>query len=195
ALLAPRPQGAPTLPAAEPTVWYPSLGLLRSILSAGDGPRVEARNPRQPLRPGRYFRLTDPDGSVNDLYVGVSRTAVDPTYAHRTQACLDGTGHVLASPWNGLIYRCALTRHGSGSVLLYYVSDAALPTTSNPRDKDSWATGVTYVTSGGWAVQVIAGSLDEAAESTSARSPWTTSRLTRLATDPRLFDAVKESGD
>lgn len=81
ALLAPRPQSAPTLPAAEPTVWYPSLELLRSVLPAGDGAEIEAGNPGRPLRPGRYFRVTAADGSVTDVYVGVSRTAVDPSYA------------------------------------------------------------------------------------------------------------------
>ncbi|MEV0908760.1 hypothetical protein [Streptomyces hokutonensis] len=194
ALLATRPQTAPTLPAAEPTVWYPSLELLRSILPAGDGTTIEAGNPRQPLRPGRYFRVTTADGNTADLYVGVSRTAVDPSYAHRVQACLNGTGRVLASPWNGLIYKCSLTRRGSGSVLLYYVSDMGLPKPSNPRNENSWATGVSYLTSGGWTVQVIAGSLDEAAAGRSRARPWTDTPLLQVATDPRIFDAVKETG-
>lgn len=194
ALLAPRPQTAPTLPAAEPTVWYPSLELLRSILPARYGAELAAGNPRQPLRPGRYFRVTTADGNTADLYVGVSRTAVDPSYAYPTQACLNSTGRVLASPWNGLIYKCSLTRRGSGSVLLYYVSDMGLPEPSDSRSGNSWATGVSYLTSGGWTVQVIAGSLDEAAGSGRRGRPWTDTPLLQVATDPRIFDAVKETG-
>ncbi|WP_019073319.1 hypothetical protein [Streptomyces hokutonensis] len=194
ALLAPRPQSAPTLPAAEPTVWYPSLELLRSILPARYGAELAAGNPRQPLRPGRYFRVTASDGSTADLYVGVSRTAVDPSYAHPAQACLNSNGRVLASPWNGLTYRCSLTRRGSGSVLLFYVSDMGLPKPSSLRNEKSFATGVSYLTSGGWTVQVIAGSLDEAADRGSRGRPWTDTPLLQVATDPRIFDAVKETG-
>ncbi|WP_427921124.1 hypothetical protein [Streptomyces sp. cg40] len=195
ALLAPRPQAAPTLPAAEPTVWYPSLELLRSILPARNAAEIEAGNPRQPLRPGRYFRVTTADGGTADLYVGVSRTAVDPSYAQRAQSCPNNTGRVLASPWNGLIYKCSLTRRGSGSVLRYYVSDMGLPEPGSPRTENSWATGVSYLTSGGWTVQVIAGSLDEAAAGKSRGSSWTDTPLLQVATDPRIFDAVKETGD
>ncbi|MBK3569650.1 hypothetical protein [Streptomyces sp. MBT62] len=195
ALLAPRPQSAPTLPAVEPTVWYPSLELLRSILPARNAAEIEAGNPRQPLRPGRYFRVTTVDGYTTDLYVGVSRTAVDPSSAHRTQACLNRTGRVLASPWNGLLYKCSLTRRSSGSVLLYYVSDMGLPRPSSSRNENSWATGVTYLTSGGWSVQVIAGQLDEAAGRGSRGRPWADTPLLQVATDPRIFDAVEETGD
>ncbi|MFI6407927.1 hypothetical protein [Streptomyces sp. NPDC050548] len=193
-LLAPRPQSAPTLPAAEPTVWYPSLELLRSILRGGDGTAIKVGNPSRPLRPGRYFRVTTADGNTADLYVGLSRTAVDPSYAHPAQACLNSTGRVLASPWNGLIYKCSLTRRGSGSVLLYYVSDMGLPRPSGPRNENSWATGVSYLTSGGWTVQVIAGSLDEAPDSGRRGRPWTDTPLLQVATDPRIFDAVEETG-
>ncbi|MGH1554431.1 hypothetical protein ACRAWF_28275 [Streptomyces sp. L7] len=97
---------------------------------------IKVGNPRQPLRPGRYFRVTTADGNTADLYVGVSRTTVDPSYAHRTQACLNGTGRVLASPWNGLIYKCSLTRRESGSVLLYYVSDMALLQAEQPPQRE-----------------------------------------------------------
>ncbi|WP_405992283.1 hypothetical protein [Streptomyces sp. NBC_00986] len=181
ALLTPRPESAPTLPAGQPSVWSPSLELVRSILSAGKGTgtTVSAEQPRQPLRPGRYFRMTTADGGVNDLYVSVGRTATDPSYAHPTRACLDSNGRVLASPWNGLITRCSLTEHGSGSLLFYYVADRTL------------AVGVTYLTAGGWTVQVIAGSLDEAAVGRSGGSTPRTGPLTQLATDPRIFDAVK----
>lgn len=183
ALLSPRPEPAPTLPAGQPSVWSPSLELVRSILSAGNGTgtTISAEQPRQPLRPGRYFRMTTADGSVNDLYVSVSRTATDPSYARPTRACLDSNGRVLASPWNGLITRCSLTERGSGSLLIYYVADRYL------------ATGVTYLTPGGWTVQVIAGTLDEAATGRSGSGPRT-GPLTQLATDPRIFDAVKGSG-
>ncbi|WP_405972852.1 hypothetical protein OG496_27955 [Streptomyces sp. NBC_00988] len=183
ALLAPRPESTPRLPAGQPSVWSPSLELVRSILSAGNGAgtTVSAEQPRQPLRPGRYFRMTAADGSVNDLYVSVSRTATDPSYAHPTRACLDSNGRVLASPWNGLITRCSLTERGSGSLLFYYVADRSL------------ATGVTYLTPGGWTVQVIAGTLDETATGRSGSGPRT-GPLTQLATDPRIFDAVKGSG-
>ncbi|MGX9886644.1 hypothetical protein [Streptomyces sp. NPDC002276] len=194
ALLAPRTQSAPTLPAAEPTVWYPSLELLRSILPARYGAELAVGNPRQPLRPGRYFRVTAADGSRADLYVSVSRTAVDPSYAHPTQACRNRNGRVLDSPWNGLIDKCSLIRHGSGNVLLYYVSDMGLPKPSSARNENSSATGVSYLTSGGWTVQVIAGSLDEAAGSGSRSRPWTDTPLLQVATDPRIFDAVKETG-
>jgi hypothetical protein len=181
ALLTPKPESAPTLPAGQPSVWSPSLELVRSILSAGTGAgtTVSAEQPRQPLRPGRYFRMTTADGSVNDLYVSVSRTATDPSYTHPTRACLDGNGRVLASPWNGLITRCSRTEHGSGSLMFYFVADRTL------------AVGVTYLTAGGWTVQVIAGSLDEAGVGRSSGSTPRTGPLTQLATDPRIFDAVK----
>ncbi|MBK3577089.1 hypothetical protein JHN63_25460 [Streptomyces sp. MBT65] len=197
ALLAPRPERTPTLPAGQSTVWYPSLELLRSILPAGGSTRIEAENPRQPLRPGRYFKLTSADGSVNDLYVGVSRTAVDPSYVHLTQACLDLGGRVLGSPWNGLITRCTLIRHGSGSLLNYFVTGApeSAPRTTGPGS--IWSTGLSYLTPGGWTVTVIAGSLDAApTDSVSARNSGSprTGPLLQLATDPRIFDAVKETG-
>ncbi|WP_405841734.1 hypothetical protein [Streptomyces sp. NBC_01518] len=181
ALLSPRPEPAPTLPAVQPSAWSPSLELVRSILSTGKGTgtTVSAEQPRHPLRPGRYFRMTTADGGVNDLYVSVSRTATDPLYAHQSRACLDSNGRVLASPWNGLITRCSRTEHGSGSLLFYYVADRTL------------AVGVTYLTAGGWTVQVIAGSLDEAAAGRSGGGTPRTGPLTQLATDPRIFDAVK----
>jgi hypothetical protein len=193
ALLAPRPESTPTLPAGESTVRYPSLELLRSILPAGDGAEVEAEEPRQPLRPGRYFRLTAANGSASDLYVGVSRTAVDPSYAPVSRACTDSTRQLLDSPWNDLISRCSLTRHGSGSLLFYYVSDSARPAADHSRAGDSWASGVTYVTSGGWTVQVIAGRLDKAAVGRTVSDPRQ-ALLVRLATSPRIFDAVKDTG-
>ncbi|WP_405862004.1 hypothetical protein OG407_27290 [Streptomyces sp. NBC_01515] len=189
ALLSPRPESAPTLPAGQPSAWQPSLELLRTILSAdngngngeGVGTTLSAEQPRQPLRPGRYFKMTTADGSVNDLYVRVSRTVTDPMYPHPTRACADSNGRPLASPWNGLITRCSLTERGSGSLLFYYVADRSL------------ATGVTYLTPGGWTVQVVAGTLDEAATGRSGSGPRT-GPLIQLATDPRIFDAVKGSG-
>ncbi|WP_327407193.1 hypothetical protein OG194_24310 [Streptomyces sp. NBC_01288] len=183
ALLTPRPESTPTLPAGQSSLWYPSLELVRSILSSanGTGTTVSAEQPRQPLRPGRYFRMTTADGNVNDLYVSVSRTATDPTYAHPSRACADSSGRLIASPWNGLIARCAQAEHGSGSLFLYYVADGSL------------GTGVTYLTPGGWTVQVIAGTLDEAATGRSGKHPRM-GPLTQLATDSRIFDAVKESG-
>ena len=185
ALLAPRPESTPTLPAGQSSVWYPSPELLRTILAAdtsgSDGTTISAEQPRQPLRPGRYFKMTSADGSVNDLYVSVGRTATDPSYAHPTRACADSNGRLLASAWNGLITRCSVTEHGSGSLLFYYVADRSL------------ATGVTYLTPGGWTVQVIAGTLDKAATGRSGSGPRT-GPLSQLATDPRIFDAVKGSG-
>ncbi|MEV6541318.1 hypothetical protein [Streptomyces sp. NPDC051665] len=185
ALLSPRPESVPTLPAGQSSVWYPSPELLRTILSAGNsggaGTTISTEQPRQPLRPGRYFKMTNADGSVNDLYVSVSRTATDPSYTHPARACADSNGRLLDSPWNGLITRCSLTEHGSGSLLLYYVADR------------SWATGVTYLTPGGWTVTVIAGTLDEATTGRSGSGPRT-GPLIQLATDPRVFDAVKGSG-
>ncbi|WP_043685772.1 hypothetical protein [Streptomyces xylophagus] len=193
ALLAPRPESTPTLPAGRSTVWYPSLELLRSILPAANGTEIEAGNPRQPLRPGRYFRLTSADGSANDLYVAVSRTAVDPSYTHVTRACQDRAGRVLGSPWNSLITRCTLISHGSGSLLNYFVTGAAQPTPTTTGTPPPWATGVTYLTPGGWTVTVIAGRLDVAATGRNSSRPRT-GPLVRLATDPRIFDAVKETG-
>ncbi|MFJ5308199.1 hypothetical protein [Streptomyces sp. NPDC088350] len=194
ALLAPRPESTPTLPAGRSTVWYPSLELLQSIIPAGNGTRIAAGNPRQPLRPGRYFKLITADGGVNDLYVSVGRTTVDPSYAHRTRACSDRTGHVLGSPWNGLISRCTLTRHGEGSLLNFLVAGAAQPTPSGTGTRSSWATGVTCLTPGGWTVTVVAGLLDQAATGRN-HSAARTGPLVQLATDPRIFDAVKETGD
>lgn len=193
ALLVPRPESTPTLPAGQPTVWYPSPELLRSILPAGGGTEIGAGNPRQPLRPGRYFKLTSADGSVNDLYVSVGRTAVDPSYTDLTQACTDRTGRVLGSSWNGLISRCTLVGQGAGSLLNYFVTGAAQPTPSTTGTPPPWATGVTYLTPDGWTVTVIAGRLDKAATGRNSSSPRT-GPLVRLATDPRIFDAVKETG-
>jgi hypothetical protein len=192
ALLMPRPGSTPTLPAGQSSVWYPSLELLRSILPATKGTIITAEQPRQPLRPGRYFRMATADGEVNDLYVSVGRTATDPSYAHPVRACADRNGRVLGSPWNGLISRCTLTGHGTGSLLNYYVAGAVQPT-SDPERRSSWATGVTYLTPGGWTVTVIAGPLDEAATGRNGGSPRT-GPLVQLATDPRVFDAVRESG-
>lgn len=197
ALLAPRPESTPTLPAGQSTVWYPSLELLRSILPPGGTTKIEAETPGQPLRPGRYFKLTSADGSVNDLYVGVSRTAVDPSYAHPARACQDRAGRVLGSPWNGLITRCTLIRQGSGSLLNYFVTGAAESAPRTTGRGSTWATGLSYLTPGGWTVTVVAGPLDTAPTGDSSirnsGSPRT-GPLLQLATDPRIFDAVEESG-
>jgi hypothetical protein len=195
-LLAPRPESRPTLPAGQSSVWYPSLELLRSIVTAdiGKGTSISAGQPRQPLRPGRYFRMTTADGSVNDLYVSVSRTALDPLYNRPALACHDSNGRVLDSPWNGLITKCSLTGRGAGSLLFYLVPSAgSVQPPTGDRGANAWASGVTYLTPGGWTVQVVAGSLDRAATGRSGSAPRT-GPLIQLATDPRIFDAVKENG-
>jgi hypothetical protein len=194
AVLAPRPESRPTLPAEQPTIWYPSLDLLRSIIPTTRGTGVEEGEPRQPLRPGRYFRLTAADGSVNDLYVAVSRTAFEPSPAGRPRACLDSTGRGLATPWNGLIVRCSQIGHGSGRLFQFFVTAGSLPSPDGAGKHETWAAGITYVTTGGWTVQVVAGALDEAADDRTGSAPRT-NQLIQLATDPRIFDAVKETGD
>ena len=195
ALLTPRPERMPTLPAGQSSVWYPSVELVRSILASdiAKGTGISAAQPRQPLRPGRYFRMTTADGSVNDLYVSVSRTAVDPSYNDSALACRDSNGRVLGSPWNGLITKCSLVERGSGSLLFFLVptGDSAQATRGD-RGVNDWGTGVTYLTPGGWTVQVVAGSLDRAVTGRSGSAPRT-GPLIQLATDPRVFDAVKEN--
>ena len=84
-------------------------------------------------------------------------------------------------------------RKEGDNLLEYYVSQQELPEPKSDAS-DDYAMGVAYVTSGGWTVQAIA---SESGEHRSRGQEYTDSvrqTLYRLATDPRLFDAVKETG-
>ncbi|MEU5700469.1 hypothetical protein [Streptomyces aurantiacus] len=192
-VFAPTPETRRSLPAVEPTVWYPSLQLLRSIVPASTG-TVDAAQPQHSRRPATYFRLTDPkSGLVSDLYVSVARSATGTSLLPPgPSGCRDGHGPQLTTPWGGHPVKCFVSRTKSGDrVLGYYVDETSLPARVDPGD--SYAFGITYVTTGGWAVQVI---MDAPAENgqnhVATTSDW--SVLTDLATDPRIFDAVEETG-
>ncbi|MEK8144220.1 hypothetical protein NKH18_27275 [Streptomyces sp. M10(2022)] len=101
----------------EPTVWYPSLKLLRSIVPASTG-TVEAAQPQHSRRPATYFRLTDPKtGLVSDLYVSVARSATGTSLLPPGPAgCRDGHGPELTTSWGGHPFKCSVTWTKSGTV-------------------------------------------------------------------------------
>ncbi|MFI6945037.1 hypothetical protein [Streptomyces sp. NPDC050422] len=193
-VLAPTPETRRSLPAVEPTVWYPSLKLLRSIVPASAG-TVEAAQPHHSRRPATYFRLTAPKtGLVSDLYVSVARSATGTSLLPPGPAgCRDGHGPQLTTSWGGRPFKCSVTRTKSGDrVLAYFVDQSSLPARTDDQDGSS-AFGITYVTTGGWAVQVIMGPHDEGGTGhVATASDW--SVLTDLATDPRIFDVFEETG-
>lgn len=192
-VLAPTTETRRSLPAVEPSVWYPSLKLLRSIVPASTG-TVDAAQPQHSRRPATYFRLTDPrTGLVSDLYVSVARSATGTSLLPPGPAgCRDGHGPELTTPWGGRPFKCSVTRTKSGDrVLAYFVDESSLPARTD--DGGSYAFGITYVTTGGWAVQVIMASPDESGNGHAVTaSDW--SLLTDLATDSRIFDVVEETG-
>lgn len=193
-VLAPTPETRRSLPAVEPTVWYPSLKLLRSIVPASAG-TVEAAQLHHSRRPATYFRLTDPkSGLVSDLYVSVARSATGASLLPPgPSGCRDGHGPELTTPWGGRPFKCSVRRTKSGDrVLAYFVNQSSLPAPTDGQGGSS-AFGITYVTTGGWAVQAIMGPHDESGTGhVATASDW--SVLTELATDPRIFDGVEESG-
>ncbi|MEU9955831.1 hypothetical protein [Streptomyces sp. NPDC050982] len=78
------------------------------------------------------------------------------------------------------------------NLLKYYVLQRELPEPGSDEG-DGYAMGVACMTSGGWTVQAIA---SEAGENRRGGREYTDSvrqTLYKLATDPRLFDAVKET--
>jgi len=180
-------------PAAAPT-WYPSAELLRSIVPGSFG-AIDVSKPARPMIPGHYFRVTTARG-VSDLYVSVARTSTEAfpsrTEAGRPGACADSAGRLVASPWNDLLQGCSLVRKSSGgTLLLYLVGKEPLPADTKDFKPVSSAVGVSYVTPDGWTVQVVAGPLDTARPSADKAAP-TRDELYALATDPRLFGAVRE---
>ncbi|MFD3378497.1 MULTISPECIES: hypothetical protein [unclassified Streptomyces] len=184
---------APAPPAAEPSVWYPSLGLLRSVVTAKSG-TVEPADPKRQDGAQRYFRWLDASGRPSYLYVSVARsTAAQPLLPPGPVECRNGFGRVLTTPWGGRLTKCSVVPRKEGDNLLeYYVLQQELPEPGSDKSND-YAMGVAYVTSGGWTVQVIA---SEAGENRKGGLEYTDSvrqTLYRLATDPRLFDAVKET--
>ncbi|MEU1345525.1 hypothetical protein [Streptomyces sp. NPDC005795] len=190
-VLAPAPETRRSLPAVEPTAWYPSLKLLRSIVPASAG-TVEAAQTHHSRRPAPYFRLTDPKtGVVSDLYVSVARSATGTSLLPPGPAgCRDGYGPELTTPWGGRPFKCSVTRTKSGDrVLAYYLDQSSLPAHTDDRSGSS-AFGVTYVTTGGWAVQVIMGPHDGSGTGHAAMT-WDWSVLTDLATNPRIFDVLE----
>lgn len=193
-VLAPAPETRRSPPAVEPTVWYPSLKLLRSIVPASAG-TVDAAQRHHSRRPATYFRLTDPGtGLVSDLYVSVARSATGTSLLPPGPAgCRDGHGPELTTPWGGRPIKCSVMRTKSGDrVLAYFVDQSSLPGRMDDQG-GSHAFGITYVTTGGWAVQVVMGPHDvDGTGHVVTTSDW--SVLTDLATDPRIFDVVEETG-
>lgn len=189
-VLAPTPQSRRPLPAAEPSVWYPSAALLRSILPATAG----TLSTSQPRRPEPYFQLTGKEGIVSDLYVSIARSTTGPPLpSSGSEACRDRSGHTLTTPWGGTPTECSPMRTGAGdSLLQYYVAKKSLPAPVGPTGSpDAW--GLIYMTAGGWTVQVIASTHDWTGQSLKGTTP-TPRMLIHLAADSRLFDAVEEPG-
>ncbi|MFS8200387.1 hypothetical protein ACLVWQ_17075 [Streptomyces sp. CWNU-52B] len=211
-LLAPSPSQGRSLPAAERTVWYPSLALLRSVVPARLGTvQASSKSDRADGADGsdgvdgsqRYFHLLDSAGGVSDLYVSVARTTAGLSpHPSKDLACRGGGGRVLTTPWGGELTKCGVVETKRGDRLLeYFVPERALPAPRSAGD-DSYARGVAFVTAGGWTVQVILSKAEAGegaksegekgdSEDGSVPDPY---ELYVLATDPRLFDAVKETG-
>jgi len=184
----------PAPPAAEPTVWYPSLGLLRSVVTAKSG-TVEPADPKRPDGDQRYFRWVDASGRPSYLYVSVERSTTGQSLLPSGDVgCRDGVGRALTTPWGGRLTKCHVVPRKEGDNLLeYYVSQQELPEPKSDAS-DDYAMGVAYVTSGGWTVQAMASESGENRRRGQEYSDSVRQTLYRLATDPRLFDAVKETG-
>ncbi|MEU4611021.1 hypothetical protein [Streptomyces umbrinus] len=184
----------PAPPAAEPSVWYPSLGLLRSVVTEKSG-TVEPADPKRPDGDRRYFRWVDASGRPSYLYVSVERSATGQSLLPSgSVGCRDGVGRTLTTPWGGRLTKCNVVPRKEGDNLLeYYVRQQELPEPKSEAS-DDYAMGVAYVTSGGWTVQVIASESGENRRRGQEYSDSVRQTLYRLATDPRLFDAVKETG-
>lgn len=176
------------LPAAEPSVWYPSAELLRSVLPASAG-TIEAA---QPPRPG-YFRMTDRTGLVTSLYVTVARSGVPPAPPSEVWRCEDGRGRLLTGPWGGRLAKCSALRTRTGdSVLEYFVAAEHMPARMRAPGV-AYAWGVSYLTSGGWTVRLISSARTEGRRDLEGTVP-NKRVLTQLVTDYRLFDAVEPAG-
>jgi hypothetical protein len=182
----------PAPAASVPSIWYPSLALLRSILPPETG-TIEAAAPDASPHPGRYFRLTDRTGQVNDLYVWIVpyATGLSPLRPPSV-ACRDGAGRVLTSPWGGQLKKCSLIPTTTGEQLVQYSVDKDALPAPGPTEAGSYAVGISYVTSGGWTVQVIASPHDVGLSDLDGNSP-NRHLLYQLATDPRLVNAVKKT--
>lgn len=186
-VLAPAPQSSRTLPAAKTPVWYPSPTLLRSMLPPGKVGMFSQK------RPGPYFRLTDVNGLVTDLYVAITRSPTGSSLLPSGHVkCRDGFGRELATPWGGQLSKCSIIQTGSGDSLLQY-STAKKSLPPQMRGNGGWAAwGISYLTSDGWKVQVIASPLDKGRENMDGKVP-NRAALINLATDHRLLDAVTET--
>ncbi|MGW0083230.1 hypothetical protein [Streptomyces sp. NPDC003393] len=186
-VLAPAPQSSRTLPAAKTPVRYPSLTLLRSMLPPGKVGMFSQK------RPGPYFRLTDVNGLVTDLYVAITQSPTGSSLLPSGPvACRDGFGRRLATPWGGQLVKCSIIPTGSGdSLLQYYTAKESLPPQMRGNG-GSHAWGISYLTSDGWKVQVIASPLDKGRENMDGTVP-NRAALINLATDHRLLDAVTET--
>ncbi|MGW0585524.1 hypothetical protein ACWD25_58905, partial [Streptomyces sp. NPDC002920] len=73
AALLPPPQTRSSVPAVRPSVWYPSLALLRTVVPAEAG-TVDAAGTRPADRSRPYYRLRDASGAETHLYVSVARS-------------------------------------------------------------------------------------------------------------------------
>ncbi|MFI9495741.1 MULTISPECIES: hypothetical protein [Streptomyces] len=190
-VLAPTPETRRSSPAVAPTVWHPSLKLLRSIIPASTG-TIEAAQPQYSRHTATHFWLTDPKtGLVSDLYVSVARSATGTSLL--PASCRDGHGPELTTPLGGDSFKCSAIRTKSGDRVLAYFADVrSLPARTDDQG-GSYTFGITHVTTGGWAVQALMGPHDESGKGhVVTASDW--SVLTALATDPRIFDAVEETG-
>lgn len=189
-VLAPTPETRRSLPAVAPTVWHPSLSLLRSIIPASTG-TVDAAQPQHSRRPATYFRLTDPrTGLVSDLYVSVARSATGASLL--PARCRDGLGPEFTSPGGGRSFKCSVRSTQSGDRVLAYFADVRFLPARTDEQGGSYTFGITYVTTGGWEVQALMGPHGESGKGhVVTASDW--SVLTDLATDPRIFEAVEET--
>lgn len=193
-VLTPTPQSRGPLPAAEPSVWYPSQALLRSILPASAG-TVGTSQPRQPQpQPQPHFQLTGRKGVVSDLYVSVGRSTTGPPLpTPGSGKCVTALGHALMTPWGGTLTECRPRGASAGNSLLEYCVDKKSLPAFVGATRDPCARGVIYVTASGWTVHVLASTHDWSGEDLKGTTP-TGLLLAELATDPRLFDAVEEPG-
>lgn len=183
----------PSPPAAEPSLWYPSLGLLRSVVPAEAG-TVEPADPKRPNGEQRYFRWLDPSGRPSYLYVSVTRSATGRSpLPPGSVGCRDGHGRVLTTPWGGRLTKCAVvpTKEG-GKLLEYHVLQRELPEPRSAGDGD-YAMGYAYVSSGGWTVQAMASEAGDNRRGGAEYADSVRQTLYLLATDPRLLDAVTET--
>ncbi|MGW3149501.1 hypothetical protein ACWDG1_33530 [Streptomyces sp. NPDC001177] len=193
AVIGPRPpqsreaRPATSVPASVLPTWHPSLALLRQVVPSAMG-TVKTSHPGRPMVPGRSFRLTSEHG-LADLYVAVLRT-VEPGTPDSAGIC--GGTAASTSGWDGYRRECGdLETTKEGRVLNYQVVERM----SSPPGNGAYvlrASGLSLARPDGWTVQVITGGLDAAVSHPQLTKPGK-GDLYKIATDPRLFDAFRDS--